>query len=112
MKKKLISGIIAAATAFSAMTAFSSTGYAEDGLMRIISVPMESIEGAEDLKIMCGGYFSLKAEKNGVVYISDKDIENWRQTGEFTYEKVKTDTRYREFCAFKRLRSRRQYRTS
>lgn len=97
MKKKLISSIIAAATAFSAMTAFSCTGYAEDGLMRIISVPMESIEGAEDLKIMCGGYFSLKAEKNGVVYISDDVIENWRQTGEFTYEKVKTDTGIENF---------------
>lgn len=41
MKKKLISSIIAAATAFSAMTALSCTGYAEDGLMRIISVPFE-----------------------------------------------------------------------
>ena len=88
MKKKLISGIIAAATAFSAMTAFSCTGYAEDGLMRIISVPMESIEGAEDLIIAGGGYFSCHEEVDGeetaLVYISDDVIENWRQTGEFT----------------------------
>ena len=95
MKKKLISGIIAAATAFSAMTAFSCTGYAEDGLMRIISVPFESIEGAADLIIAGGGYFSCHEEVGGeetaLVYISDKDIENWRQTGEFTYNKVKSD---------------------
>lgn len=95
MNKKLLSSITAAATALSAATAFSCAGYAEDGLMRVISVPFESIEGAADLVISGGGYFSCHEEVGGeetaLVYISDEDIDNWRQTGEFTYNKVVSD---------------------
>lgn len=49
---------------------------------------LKSIEGAADLIIAGGGYFSCHEEVGGeetaLVYISDEDIENWRQTGEFT----------------------------
>lgn len=95
MKKKLISIITASAAALSVMTAFSCTGYAEDGLLRVISVPIESIEGTADLIIDGGGYFNCKNDEgedtNVTVYISDEAIDNWRQTGEFTYNKVGYD---------------------
>ncbi|MGN0596096.1 MAG: WG repeat-containing protein [Ruminiclostridium sp.] len=95
MKKKLISSITAAATALSAMAAFTCTGYAEDELFRVISVPMESIEGTANLIIDGGGYFNCETEEgeeeNVIVYISDDAIDNWRQTGEFTYSKIESD---------------------
>lgn len=76
--KKVSAAVLAAVTAASCLTAAAS---AEDEKPKLLVSPMSVNQITGD----------LAATDNGFISVTDKDIEKWQTTGEFSYSDVKTD---------------------
>ncbi len=93
--KRLLAKAAACVTAVSLAAGMAVTASAEDKYMKLISADFPScIERASNYYGAGDEYFSLYDTEwnlNGFVRIGENELNKWRESGEFSYDKVGTD---------------------
>lgn len=91
--KKIVAGVLAATITASSLTVGASAK------MKLRTVSIDKIEGANDVWSLGDGYYSvnnsadlnLDPDIDQIIYIGKDELESWRKTGKISYKKVKTD---------------------
>ncbi len=99
--KRLLSKAAACVTAVSLAAGMAVTASAEDKYMKLIKADFPgSVENSTDYWYLGDGYFGYNnydnpkiAEKgmDGIIHIGEDELNEWRESGNFTYEKVDCD---------------------
>ncbi len=104
--RQILAKAAACVSAVSLAASMAVTASAESKYMKLISAERPScIEGASQIwRITSDGYIGYKTPEDsaeespviitGLVHIGEEELNNWRNTGEFSYDVVETDYKF------------------